>query len=120
MSECPADKVSFNVEGRLIFFPKTSWCGLKPLTFIKEFFALRAQARAVSHEQLMSSLTLRIMSVKMALCLSQIPFDHGDSAGVVETFILKFSQKSINSREKNSPPLSLNTLNGVPKRLTQF
>ena len=60
------------------------------------------------------NLNLRI-SVKIALCCSHIPLHHGDSAGVVDISILKFSQKSISSSETNPPPLSLNTFDGLPK-----
>ena len=90
-SKYPADNWLFRYEGKLIFFPNTSWCRLKPLTLIKEFLVLTAHARAVSHGQLISSFTFNRSSAKMALCHSHMPLHHGDLAGVVAIFILKFS-----------------------------
>ena len=60
------------------------------------------------------------MSVVIALWRSQIPLLQGASAAVVFTFMLKFSQKSINSFDTNSPPLSLNIVFGLPNKLIQY
>ena len=107
-------------DGKLTFLPNTSWWGLNSLTLMEEFLALRGQARAVSHWQLISSLTFKRTSVKIASCHSHIPLHHGDSAGVVDIFILKFSQKSEKSSETNYPPLSLDTFDAMPKIFIQF
>ena len=87
----------------------------------KRIFILTAYARAFSHGQLISSFTFNRCSVKIALCHSHIPLHHGDSAGVVNIFILKFLQKSVNFLETNPPfPLSLNIFLGLSKMLIQF
>ena len=65
--------------------------------FMRQFFAFTAQARALSQVHVMSSLIFKAISVRILLCRSQTPFNHGDSAGVVIMFILKFSHKSIKS-----------------------
>ena len=75
---------------------------------MKEYLALRA----VSYWQLTRSLTFS----QIALCHSNIPLHHGDSA-VVVIFIL---QKSENSSEENSPALLPNTFDVLPKKLIQF
>ena len=72
---------------------------------MKEYLALRA----VSYWQLTRSLTFS----QIALCHSNIPLHHGDSA-VVVIFIL---QKSENSSEENSPALLPNTFDVLPKKL---
>ena len=56
---------------------------------------MTVHARAVSYGQLIFSFTFNRCSVKIALCHSYIPLHHGDSAGVVDIFILKFLQKSV-------------------------
>ena len=53
----------FSIQGKLGFFPKTNWFGLKPCTFVNAFFALRAQPKATSNEHLQSSKILLITSL---------------------------------------------------------
>ena len=89
------------------------------MTFIKEFFALRGHARAVSQSQLLSSFTFNNVSVIIVLWHSQMPLFQGDSAAVVFILILKFSQKSIKFFYANSPPLLLNTETRVSNILIQ-
>ena len=60
------------------------------------------------------------MSVIMALSCSQIPLLQAASAAIVFTFMLKFSQRSINYFDINSPPLSLNTVFRLPNKLIQY
>ena len=93
----------------------------KTTSINKRIFVWTAHARAFSHGQLISSFTFNRCSVKIALCHSYIPLHHGDSARVVDIFILKFLQKSVNFSETNPPsPLSLNISLGLPKMLIQF
>ena len=42
---------------------------------------------------LISFLTFKRISIKIASCCSHIPLRHGDFAGVVDIFVLKFLQK---------------------------
>ena len=70
---------------------------------MKEFLALRAQARPVTHWQLISSLTFKRISVKIALCRSHIPLHQGDSAGVVDIFNIKILKPCKLFRNKLSP-----------------
>ena len=106
-------------DGKFTVFPNTIWRGLNPLILMKEFVALIVPARAASPWQLISSLSFKRISVKIVFCRSHISLHHGDSADV-DIFILKFLQKSENSSETNSPPLSLNTFDGLPKILIQL
>ena len=62
------------------------WYWVNPLTFIKEFFALRDHARAVSQLQLLSCFTFNNVSVIIALWCSQMPLFQVDSAAVLFLF----------------------------------
>ena len=46
-----AESLSLNIFGKFMFCPKTNWGGLKPVTLIREFFALTPHAKAFSQEQ---------------------------------------------------------------------
>ena len=61
-----------------------------------------------------------LLTIISSLCRSHIPLHCGGSAGVVEIFISKFSQKFENSSETNSLQLSLNSFDGLPKMPIQF
>ena len=65
-------------------------------------------------------ITVSFLTFKIAFWRSQIPLLQGASAAVVFTFMLKFLQKSINYFDGNSPPLSLNTVFGLPNKLIQY
>lgn len=60
------------------------------------------------------------MSLIMTLWCSQITLLQGASAAIVFTFMLKFSQKPINSFDTSSPPLSLNAVFRLPDKLIQY
>ena len=40
-----------NTFDKIMFCPKTNWCGQKPLTLIREFFTLTPHAKAFPQEQ---------------------------------------------------------------------
>ena len=56
---------------------------------INEFLALTPHATAVSQSHFTSSRILSTILVRVWLCLSQRPFDHGEYAGVVAILMLK-------------------------------
>ena len=97
---------SVSTEGRLTFLPNTSWLGLYPNTFCKEFFAHTAQARAVSNGHFASSFVFIMVSKSMAFPLSTIPLLNGDSPGVVLVSIPNSSFISLKTSLLNSPPQS--------------
>ena len=86
---------------------------------MREFLVYRAQANDASHLQFISSPIFDSVSVRICLCHSHTPLFHGASAGVVMTLTVKFSRMSLNSLDSNSPPLSPNTLFGLPDKLIQ-
>ena len=68
---------------------------------------------------ILSSKSLLIIFPKMALCLSVIPLDHGDSPAVDITNIFNWSNISLKSSLLNSPPLSERILFGGPNKTIQ-
>ena len=113
-SEYSADNWSFKDEGKLIFFPNTSWYGIKPVTLIKEFLVLTVHARVVSHGQLISSFTFNRSNSIVSFTYPITPWWFCRSSWYfyikVFTEICKFFQ--------NKPHLlSLNIFLGLPKML---
>ena len=86
------------------------WMRMAMIVFDKVFLAFRPYARAISRLEWFSSNTLFSISDSTKLCHSIIPFDQGDSAPVLCTFILRASHSVINSSLTNSPPLSVKNL----------
>ena len=74
------------------------------------FLACRHQAKSISRLQWFFSGTLLSISNSTKLHHSIIPFNQGDSAPVVCTFILRALHSVINSSLTNSPPLSVTNL----------
>ena len=116
VSVAPAEILLFKTFTKFMSCPKTNWCGLKPLTLIREFFALTPHAKAFSQEQEISSQIFTIISCRNLLWHSQKPFDQRDSPGVVSRLMLTFSNKSANYCETNLLPLSENICLGGPNR----
>ena len=106
-------------EGKLGFLPNTNWFGLNPRLLCKAFFALTAHTRAFSTEHPLLSTIFKIIFLITALCRSTTPFNHGDSAAVVYTFVPSNSATSCRSSLLNSPPLSDRMEVGVPNVATQ-
>ena len=81
------------------------------ITFMKTVFALTANTITTSGEYLLllSNIEFLIVLVRMQICLSTMPFDHGDFTEVAFRIILFQNNCSAMYKTKrlfNSPPLS--------------
>ena len=115
-----AGGLSVNVQDNDGFWLISNWNGENPCTFCKVFIAFWNQFRAISRLQWLSSGTLLSNSDSTKLCHSIIPFDQGDSAPVVCTFILRASHSIVSSSLTNSPPFSVKNLLTVPYTAPQY
>ena len=94
--------------------------GTKSANINEIIFSIKIPCKS-SIPLVISYLTFKRISVKIALSCSYITLHHGDLAGVVDIFVLKCLQKFENFSETTSPPpLSINTFYGLPNIQIQF
>ena len=77
--------------------------GTKSANINEIIFSIKIPCKS-SIPLVISYLTFKRISVKIALSCSYITLHHGDFAGVVDIFVLKCLQKFENFSETNSPP----------------
>lgn len=80
---------------------QVDWGGEKPLPFLREFLALKAQATATSKSQLISSIVLQTINLRKTLWRSTRSLLQGILAAVAQIF--KFKQNVLNSSLANPP-----------------
>lgn len=69
---------------------QVDWGGEKPLPFLREFLALKAQATATSKSQLISSIVLQTINLSQTSWHSTRLLLQGLLAAVVQILIFKF------------------------------